>query len=568
MIKLVWNKKDITEYVSTIQWSGAHNGAAREVSFSLLNDPFDARFALSGKIKNSDKIWLMDDKTCLFYGLVVNVQKKSEIGTVDFLARDMLYNLLNSNMSGRWKNHTPEYIARCICNDYKINQGTISNTKYQIKKLIVKDESPYDVIKKAFRKAKKEKTMKDYFVHMDGDKLCVTPRGDVSGVTLKDDECIYESQYEEDASTVVDLVRVINEKGRLVNKVKDQTLIKKWGIIQQTISVDKGKGTKAAKAEITAPERAATISAIGNIKCVSGYKVDIRDKASGLTGTYLIINDTHTWENGVHLMSLDLKMTAIKKNAKSVQIDDLSYNSWTNRKIKCVFFKYYATGNDARGKRRAAGITCAAPASIPFGTKFTYKGKTYKVTDRQPKAKFKGHLYYIGLMVSEEEAKKADKKKWKDETPVTITNPKPQKKKNDTTKSKDDNASSRAKKLVNYALSFRGKCKYVWTAADPPGGKADCSGFVSHCLNHVGCKVGRLDTIGLSKLGEQVAKGKQQAGDIVLFKGTYRAGVSHVGIMVDKNTYVHCSSSEKNVVVANFNTTWVGQHFHSLRRVV
>ena len=134
MIKLVWKDKDITDYVGSIQWSGAHNAAAREVAFTVLNDPYDdSNFKLSNKIKNADKIYLLDgddNDNILFYGLVMDIQKKGEIGTVDFTARDMLYNLLNSTTSGKWKNHTAEYITRSICNDFKINQGTISSTKY------------------------------------------------------------------------------------------------------------------------------------------------------------------------------------------------------------------------------------------------------------------------------------------------------------------------------------------------------------------------------------------------------------------------------------------------------
>lgn len=574
-IKLIWNKKDITQLVSTIQWSGAHNKAAREVSFSILNDPYDKNLKSQKiKIKNSDKIYLKSDSKTLFYGIVVNIQKKAEIGTVEFLARDMLYNLLESTISGRWKKHTAEYITRSICNDLKINVGKMANTKYQIKKLIVKDMSAYDAIKRAYKKAGNEKTLKKYFIHMENDKLCVSERGQVltsdgkNAVTLRDDECIYESAFEEDASSVVDMVRVINDKRRLVNKVKDSKLIKKYGVVQHVLSVSKGKGTKQAKAEIHAPERSASISAIGKIACVSGYKVNISDSAAGLTGTYLIINDTHTWQDGVHLMSLDLYLTDVKKHPEVVQIDDLSYNEWKKRKVKCVIYKYYASGNDARGKKRAAGITCAAPPSVPFGTKFTYNGKTYKVTDRHSKAKFKNHLYYIGIMVSEKEAKAANKKKWKDETNVTLIAPKRKKtkKKNDPKNRRGGSASSRAKKLVNVALSFRGKCRYVWGASNPPGGAADCSGFVSYCLRQIGAGPTGT-TLVLAKIGREVPKAQARAGDVVMFQGTYRAGPSHVGIMINNKEFVHCSSSHKNVVTDTLDRGYWVQHFLSIRRV-
>ena len=574
-IKLVWHNRknktqDITEYVGTITWSGAHNAAAREVSFTVLNNPYDKNFSLSNQIKNADKIYLMSDNKVLFYGLICDVQRTSEIGTVDFLARDMLYNLLNSTTSGRYKKKTAEYITRSICNDFNIKQGTITATKYQIKKLIIKDKSPYEIIKKVYKRAQNEKTKKPYFIHMDGDKLCVTERGLVAtksgkskeAIVLKDSECVYEAQFEEDASTVIDKVRVINQKRRLVNLVKDKKLIKKWGVIQHVLQVDKGKGTKQAKAEIAAPERSASISAIGQLKALAGYKIKIKDEAAGLTGTYLIINDTHTFENGIHLMSLDLYLKGVEKHPTVIQIDDLSYSTWKTRKIKCVFYKYYATGNDARGKKRAVGVTCAAPPSVPFGTKFTYKGKTYKVTDRHSKAKFKKHLYYIGILAGSK--KEADKFK-PVTTKITITNPKPTKK----TKKKSDaseKGSDKAHKLVEYALSFRGKVRYSMGAKNVPGGVADCSGFVSYCVGKFGIPGG--DTRHFAVLGQSVSKAQARAGDIIVFQGTYRPGPSHVGIMIDNVNFVHSSSGAGGVTVTSRNNPYHAAHFHSIRRVL
>lgn len=582
MIKLKWinGKKvtDITEYVTSVTWSGTSTQAAREVTFSVANDPYDKNFWSSNSIKNSHEIKLYEGSTLIFYGRVMDIRRTSEIGTVDFTARDPLYNLLQSTTSGRWKKKTPEYITRSVCKQFKISVGTLTKTKYSIKKFIPKDKTPYDIIRIAYSKAKRNKTHKSYLIKMDGNKLCVVTKGKVlNNLVLRDDEVVYESSFEEDASGVVDKVRVIDSKRKLVNITKDKDLIKKYGVLQHVISVEKGKGKSEAKAEISTPERTATVSAIGNIRCVSGYKIQIKDSAAGLTGTYLIKNDSHTFENGIHLMTLDLALASVKKNTTtkvySVASDEKTV--WKKKTVNAVFFGYYATGRDARKKtRNYVKNTAAAASSIPLGAKVTVKGvdlpiithrpdikSTFTVSDRQQKAKFQNGLHYIGLLMpSAEEAKKFGEHKGKAEIRWKA---KKSKKKG----TKSSSTSSRAQKLVNIALFYRGKVRYVFNTANPDGGVSDCSGFVSHCLNKVGCNVGRIDTRALSQLGTGVDKRKRRAGDVVIFQGTWRAGPSHVGIMVDANSYVHCSSNG-GVKVSSFNRAWVGQHFHSIRRVV
>jgi hypothetical protein len=50
----------------------------------------------------------------------------------------------------------------------------------------------------------------------------------------------------------------------------------------------------------------ASVSAIGNVKAISGYSIEINDTATGLKGKFYITDDSHTFENGTHTMSLGL----------------------------------------------------------------------------------------------------------------------------------------------------------------------------------------------------------------------------------------------------------------------
>ena len=57
---------------------------------------------------------------------------------------------------------------------------------------------------------------------------------------------------------------------------------------------------------LTGVTKEASVSAIGNIKAISGYSITIKDKATGLTGKFYITEDCHTFENGAYTMELTL----------------------------------------------------------------------------------------------------------------------------------------------------------------------------------------------------------------------------------------------------------------------
>ena len=127
-------------------------------------------------------------------------------------------------------------------------------------------------------------------------------------------------------------------------------------------------------------------------------------------------------------------------------------------------------------------------------------------------------------------------------------------------------SNTKANKVVKIAKSYIGKVRYQMGARNVPGGVSDCSGFTLFCFKKIGIDIGQ-DTVAQSKAGKLIKKGKQKKGDIVIFQGTWRAGPSHVGIMVNKKEFIHCSSSG-GVKITSLNNSYHVQHFHSIRRIV
>ncbi|MCM3743970.1 NlpC/P60 family protein [Sporosarcina luteola] len=90
----------------------------------------------------------------------------------------------------------------------------------------------------------------------------------------------------------------------------------------------------------------------------------------------------------------------------------------------------------------------------------------------------------------------------------------------------------------------------------------DCSGFVQYVYKQSGKSVAR-DTLGQFAQSKKVSK--PQPGDLVFFQNTYRKGISHVGIYVGNNKFVHAGGKQSQVISLN-NSYWKSK-FHSFKRL-
>jgi len=91
----------------------------------------------------------------------------------------------------------------------------------------------------------------------------------------------------------------------------------------------------------------------------------------------------------------------------------------------------------------------------------------------------------------------------------------------------------------------------------------DCSGFVNHCYAVVGLELPRTSR-ELYSAGVRVIDGLRH-GDLVFFNTSGR-GVSHVGIYVGNNRFIH-SSSSRGVMVSSLSDRYWQPRYLGARRV-
>lgn len=122
--------------------------------------------------------------------------------------------------------------------------------------------------------------------------------------------------------------------------------------------------------------------------------------------------------------------------------------------------------------------------------------------------------------------------------------------------------------IVTTAKSLLGKVKYVFGANDIEGGEGDCSSFTQYVMTKNGITVGR-DTQAQWTDGNETELGTLSNGELVFFKDTYDSnhvdGVSHVGVYIGENQFIHLSSSKGTVVISNLTDDYWKEHYLGAR---
>lgn len=105
----------------------------------------------------------------------------------------------------------------------------------------------------------------------------------------------------------------------------------------------------------------------------------------------------------------------------------------------------------------------------------------------------------------------------------------------------------RGAQAVAYAKQFLG-CPYVYGGASPRG--FDCSGFVKYVFANFGVKLERSASAQMNN-GIAVSRSELKPGDLVFFAQNGSGRISHVGIYIGGNQFIHASDENTGVIISS-----------------
>jgi peptidoglycan DL-endopeptidase LytE len=101
---------------------------------------------------------------------------------------------------------------------------------------------------------------------------------------------------------------------------------------------------------------------------------------------------------------------------------------------------------------------------------------------------------------------------------------------------------------------------YVWGGSSPKG--FDCSGFIYYVYKEAGLKISRQSSGGYYNRSYYVDKPKP--GDLVFFENTYKKGISHLGIYIGDNQFIH--AGDNGVQITSLNNSYWKSKFDGFKR--
>lgn len=254
--------------------------------------------------------------------------------------------------------------------------------------------------------------------------------------------------------------------------------------------------------------------------------------------------------------------------------------TYTGKLVNAEFTAYYPANNRLEGgfyakngeKLRPGSNTCAAPSSLPYGTKIQVQGtgtsrdgKVYRVNDRGGAIKIKNGVYHIDLLMGS--AKQANAFGRRRGKALIISKTAKTAKTSSSSSSAASSDSSGAKDIIDVAISQIG-CYHSdankFSKFTGTYGLFWCHSFVSWCANRarvptsVFPKTASTDT-GMAffkRKGQFRYKGKYtpKRGDVIYFK----TGASHVGLV----EYV--SNGRVYTIEGNTTGDWVRRRDYAL----
>ena len=111
-------------------------------------------------------------------------------------------------------------------------------------------------------------------------------------------------------------------------------------------------------------------------------------------------------------------------------------------------------------------------------------------------------------------------------------------------------------KIADTGKSFVGH-RYVYGGSSPDG--FDCSGFTSYVMRQHGIRISRTASAQYRDNGVSVNRSDLVAGDLVFFSSNGGRSITHVGLYIGDNKFVHASSSRTGVIISNLDSRgWYG----------
>lgn len=311
---------DITQLIQTVTWSGNYRQCSRTLSFELLSTYQDDSVP-AVPCELGDTVQLTSEGKECFLGYVFSRSKSLNSSTITVDCFDRGIYLKRNQGVYQFKNQTPESIAARVCGDFGIPVGNLAATGVPITRNFIGTDL-YQIIMTAYTLAA-EQTGKSYLPVFRGQALDVIEKSASVSLVIEGKVNLINAACSESVEKMVNQVAIYDKNNTLLKTVGNQESIKLYGLMQQYLKQGDDQEDTNAKAQKLLDDNGysqkMTVENLGDVSCITGNSVVVKESYTGVNGLFYIDEDTHTWKNGLYLNKLVLNFKNImdEQNAGS-----------------------------------------------------------------------------------------------------------------------------------------------------------------------------------------------------------------------------------------------------------
>lgn len=309
---------NITPLIGTIGRRSNKDELGEEITFDIAFN--DAKFFPKNPCDLGDMVILKNNKQEITRAIIVD-ENKSGRGPIGYSAFDYAFYLNKSNAIYQFKKMAADQCIRKILKDFNIPIGNIVSIPTPIDK-IFNDVVVSDIIREILGIAKKKRGTK-YRMEMRAGKMYIEKQKDL---TVKASFKLYDKGKSYDATAaianpsrtrsiaeMINSIQIVGNNDKLVLSKQDSEKVKKYGKLQKVVQLDQKEKKSAAKIaenelkEFSKITEEISIELPGDDRVRAGRLFEVSEPVTGIKGTYLINDVSHTISGGIHTMSLGLE---------------------------------------------------------------------------------------------------------------------------------------------------------------------------------------------------------------------------------------------------------------------
>lgn len=311
-IRVILGDRDATQLIGTATLSGSIKQCARTLALTAAV-PILGTFIPEVPCEVGTHAELYVDGALQFDGWVVRESSSLGDWSKSVTCYDRGFYLKRNETALAVRDQTPEAVTRSLAESFGIQCGDIAATGVRLTRNFLPSSgganSLYNIIQTLYTLASRE-TGEKYYIRFEGTKLCVRVRQlREYTLLLQTGSNLLTASTTSSIEDLVSRVQVYDKSDKLLLTRDDADFQAAYGLLQSVLKAgETDDPAKLAATELADHGIAQTVSVtnLGNIDCMSGGTVVIRQPKAGLDGVFWIDEDYHYWRRGMYTNKLVL----------------------------------------------------------------------------------------------------------------------------------------------------------------------------------------------------------------------------------------------------------------------